>query len=591
MLKAENQVPRSRYVIFNLAAFFFMAVLAGRFFYLQIMNYDTYRKRADSNRIRAVSLDAPRGLILDRNGEILVDNYPTYVLYCIPGEMENRERQFGVIGENISMEKSMLESNYKKYYRTRFLPAKLAKDLSFDDLSRIEENKLNLPGVFYKQHPERIYNQKVRASHIVGYMKDLDNNAEEVKDKESDYKAGDLIGWVGLEKQYESTLRGDKGASFYQVDAFGREVGRVSEREDVVPTPGKNLETTIDISVQNTLERELEGMRGVGIVSIPETGEIIACASMPDYMPELFRGSMSGSDWRHIVSDTNKPLLNRFANGLYPPGSTFKMLTTIALLNNQKINPSEKIECTGSYEYGDRVFRCWNEDGHGLVNLEQAIEQSCNVYFYQTVQRVSLKDLWTVWDRFGFGKKTGYDFPTESNGTIPDRGYMNERYGRRGWAKGNLLNMAVGQGEILVTPVQMAMYINHLATEGRAGKLHFVKDKGGVSETSPHYSSRIWNSISDHMEKVVYGIRGTGKSANPKIKGLKVAGKTGTSENPHGEPHAWFIGYGEKDGRQLSLVLLVENSGHGGKVAAPKARRIFSSYFDRNPSQMAGVRP
>jgi len=214
MLKAENQVPRSRYVIFNLAAFFFMAVLAGRFFYLQIMNYDTYRKRADSNRIRAVSLDAPRGLILDRNGEILVDNYPTYVLYCIPGEMENREQQFGVIGENIRMEKSMLESNYKKYYRTRFLPAKLAKDLSFDDLSRIEENKLNLPGVFYKQHPERIYNKNVRASHIVGYMKDLDNNAEEVKDKQSDYKAGDLIGWVGLEKQYESTLRGEKVQPF-----------------------------------------------------------------------------------------------------------------------------------------------------------------------------------------------------------------------------------------------------------------------------------------------------------------------------------------------------------------------------------------
>ncbi|MDP6532835.1 MAG: penicillin-binding protein 2 [Candidatus Marinimicrobia bacterium] len=587
MLKAENQVPRSRYVIFNLAAFFFMAVLAGRFFYLQIMNYDTYRKRADSNRIRAVSLDAPRGLILDRNGEILVDNYPTYVLYCIPGEMENREKQFGVIGENIRMEKSMLESNYKKYYRTRFLPAKLAKDLSFDDLSRIEENKLNLPGVFYKQHPERIYNQKVRASHIVGYMKDLDNNAEEVKDKQSDYKAGDLIGWVGLEKQYESTLRGEKGATFYQVDAFGREVGHVAERDEVAPTPGENLETTIDISMQKTLERELEGLRAIGIVSIPETGEIIACASMPDYMPELFRGSMSGRDWSHIVSDTNKPLLNRFANGLYPPGSTFKMLTTVALLNNRKINPSEKIECTGFYEYGDRVFRCWNEDGHGFVNLEQAIEQSCNVYFYQTVQRISLKDLWTVWDRFGFGKKTGYDFPTEAKGTIPDRDFMNKRYGRRGWAKGNLLNMAVGQGEILVTPVQMAMYINHLATEGRAGKLHFVKGKGGVSDSSPHYSSPIWNRIRDHMEKVVYGLRGTGKSANPKIEGLNIAGKTGTSENPHGEPHAWFIGFGEKDGKQVSLVLLVENSGHGGEVAAPKARRIFSEYFNRSEIKMA----
>ncbi len=591
MLKADNQVPRSRYLAFNLLTFVLMAILLGRFFNLQILNYDTYRKRADSNRIRAVSLDAPRGLILDRNGVILVDNYPTYVLYCIPGEMESKEEQFSVIGQNIGLDKSILVSNYKKYYRTRFLPAKLAKDLSFDELSRIEENKLALPGVFYTQHPERIYTQKVRASHLVGYIKDLDNSAKVVADKQSDYEAGDLIGWVGLEKQYESSLRGEKGASFFQVDAFGREVGQIAEREDISPIPGRNLMTTIDITIQEALERELQGVRGVGIVSIPETGEIIACASSPDYLPELFRGSMSGIDWSHIVSDTNKPLLNRFANGLYPPGSTFKMLTTIALLNKQKINPSERIECTGSYEFGDRFFRCWKEEGHGFVNLEQAIEQSCNVYFYQTVQRISLKDLWMVWDRFGFGRKTGYDFPIESKGIIPDRAFMNKRYGRRGWARGNLLNMAVGQGEILVTPVQMAMYINHLATEGRAGKLHFVKGQGGISGSSPHYSNSIWEKISSHMGKVVYGLRGTGKSANPKIKGLKLAGKTGTSENPHGEPHAWFIGYGEKDGRKVSLVLLIENSGHGGEVAAPKARRIFAQYFNSESTQMAEKTP
>jgi penicillin-binding protein 2 len=168
---------------------------------------------------------------------------------------------------------------------------------------------------------------------------------------------------------------------------------------------------------------------------------------------------------------------------------------------------------------------------------------------------------------------------------------MNKRYGRRGWAKGNLLNMAVGQGEILVTPVQMAVYINHLATEGRAGKLHFVKGKGGISASRPHYSNRIWKKISSHMEKVVYGLRGTGKSANPNIAGLKLAGKTGTSENPHGEPHAWFIGYGEKDGRKISLVLMIENSGHGGEVAAPKARRIFAHYFNSVTAQMAEKTP
>ncbi|MBT3617821.1 MAG: penicillin-binding protein 2 [Candidatus Marinimicrobia bacterium] len=591
MLKTDNQVPKNRYIIFNGMTILLMLLLLARFFNIQIMNYDIYRKQADGNRIRGVSLEAPRGLILDRNGSILVDNYPTYVLYCIPGELENRRLEFSIISKDINLEESILESNYKKYYRSRFLPTKLAKDLSFDQLSRIEENKLALPGVFYKQHPERIYTQEVRASHILGYMKDLDNTSSKIKEKHSDYKAGDLIGWMGLEKQFESILRGEKGASFYQVDAFGREVGVVLEGNELLPTPGKNLVTTIDISIQKTLEQELKDLRGVGILSIPETGEIIACVSVPDYRPELFRGSMSGKDWNQVIYDTNKPLLNRFANGLYPPGSTFKMLTTIALLKNQRVNPAEKLECTGSYEFGDRFFRCWKETGHGFVNLEQAIEQSCNVYFYQTVQRLSLKELWTVWRQFGFGQELGFDFPTESKGIIPDRAFMNKRYGRRGWAKGNLLNMAVGQGEILVTPIQMATYINHLATEGKAGKLHFLKGNKVLSESSPHYSSHIWNQVNAYMKKVVYGLSGTGKSANPKINGLILAGKTGTAENPHGLPHAWFIGFGNKHGKQVSLVLLIENSGHGGEVAAPKARRIFAAYFNQSSTKIAEMSP
>ena len=578
MLKAENLIPRSRYLAVNAFIILVVLVLMGRFFMLQVLSYEKYKFKAESNRIRVVPLDAPRGLVRDRNGHILVDNYPTYVLYGIAGEIKNKQDQFRTISISTGIDTLTLAENFSKFYRSRFLPTKLAKDLTFSQLSRLEENRINLPGVLYKQYPERFYSQNIRASHLLGYLKELESRNQEKTAGEGDYELGDLVGWRGLEKQYENHLRGVKGAAYFEVDALGREVGKIEERPDLSPSPGTDLVTTLDLDLQRVLEKELSGYRGVGVLSNPETGEILACASMPDYEPELFRGTTSNAEWEGVIADTQKPLLNRFTNGLYPPGSTFKILTTIALLKNRKIDPEEAMICSANYEFGDRVFRCWNELGHGSTNLEKALAQSCNIYFYQAVQRLSLKQLEEVWKEFGFGQATGIDLPTELTGIVPNRELMNRLYGRRGWARGNILNLALGQGELLVTPVQMALYINHLATRGRAGKLHF-SGKPGKSESSPIYDSRLWELIEHYMQRVVYDARGTGRFSNPKIDNLTLAGKTGTAENPHGEPHAWFIGYGRKEGDLVSLVLLIENGGSGGEVAAPKARRIFKQVF------------
>ena len=364
---------------------------------------------------------------------------------------------------------------------------------------------------------------------MLGYVKEIDQKAMQRMGATVNYEYGDLVGWSGIENSYESTLRGEKGVSYYQVDAFGREAGKIERQENILPYPGNNISTTLDVSLQQLLEKELNGKRGVGIVSRPETGEILAYVSAPDYKPDLFTGLISNSDWQSVIADTNRPLLDRVANGTYPPGSIFKMLVAIALLEKNLITTQTEVFCTGSYEFYDRAFGCWNENGHGIVNLEQAIVQSCDVYFYQAIQKIKLDELAQVAKQFGIGLITHIDLPTEMKGLMPTRQFMNKLHGRWGWSKGALLNMAIGQGEILVTPLQMVRYINMLATKGKTRTLHIVKEKGDEIP-EPIFSNQSWELMHKYMGKVVSAPKGTGRRSNPKIPGLKIYGKTGTAD-------------------------------------------------------------
>ena len=586
MLKSPNSATKSTYRAMIVGVILLHMVLVFRFFQLQILDFKIYNQRAESNRIRAMSIPAPRGLILDRNGEIIVDNFPTYILYGIGAEIINKKHNYNVIMQSTGIDTTILKKNYLSYYRNQFVPTRLAKDLTINQLSRLEEEKNELSGIIYKQFPERSYNQKIYASHVLGYLKEIDKQQIEKLGKDNQLEYGELVGWSGIEKNYESSLRGKKGVTYYQVDAFGREAGKVGEKENILPNPGKNITTTLDVSLQQLLETELRGRRGVGIVSRPETGGILAYVSAPNYNPEFFTGLISNTDWQSVVADTNRPLLDRAANGLYPPGSIFKMVVAIALLEKKLINPQIEILCEGSYEFYDRTFGCWNENGHGKINLEQAIVQSCDVYFYQMVQKIKLDELAETAKQFGIGLETYIDLPYELKGIMPTKQFMNRLYGRWGWAQGAMLNIGIGQGEILVTPLQMSRYINMLATKGKARTLHIVKNKNhNIPE--PDISIESWNLMQDYMSKVVTAPKGTGLRSNPKILGLKIWGKTGTAENPHGEPHAWHIAYGEKNGEMISVVILLENGGHGGEVAAPLARSVFKHYFSSNRMKLA----
>lgn len=579
MLKAANLIPQRRLIIISGVVVALMVSLVLRFFYLQVYSHEIYKQKAEVNRIRAIPLNAPRGLILDRNEEIIVDNYPTYVLTAIPGEMIDKSKNFSIISECTGIDTSILEINYKKYYRGRFLPVRLAKDLTFDQLSRIEEHKNELTGINYIQFPERYFPGAVNAAHILGYVKEVDQSLLKELESQYQYIYGDLVGWRGLEKVYEKNLRGEKGIYFMEVDAHGREIGEPFDYQKENPTPGKDIKTSILMPLQKMLETELDGLRAVALVSLPKTGEMLTMVSKPDYRPDLFTGTTTVMEWQNIISNPEKPLLNRITHGLYPPGSTLKMVTAMLLMEQKKITFSEKINCNGIYELGDRQFRCWQEEGHGDMDLEQAITQSCNIYFYHMVQRISMDEWAEACRDFGFGEITRIDLPSEAKGVVPNSKFMNKTYGRWGWSKGHLLNLSLGQGEMVVTPIQMMKFTNLLAMKGMAPSLNIVHREDHENEFVNNYSKNTWINIERFMNSVMATTHGTGKRANPQINGLKVAGKTGTAQNPHGEPHAWFIGYGQKNDQLVSVVILIENGGSGGETAAPIAGKVFEFLF------------
>ena len=578
MLKSPNTVLKTRLWVFYIFVIFVHFLIIARFFKIQILDNEKYSKRAKSNYVRALSLPAPRGLILDRNGEIIVDNYPTYVLFAIGAEIKDKSKNFEIISKSTGIDTSILIKNYKNNYRSRFIPTKIAKDLTIEQLSKLEEEKNNLSGIIYKQFPERIYHPKVKATHVLGYLKEV--NQEMIDNfKIAKYSYGDLVGWAGIEKQYESSLRGEKGVSYYQVDAFGREAGKVEVYDDLLSEPGGNLSTTLDLNMQLLVEEIYKDLKGSVIVSKPKTGEVLAYLSSPDYDPDLFTGLVSSKDWQKVVSDPDRPLLDRTTNGLYPPGSIYKMIVAIELLEKKLVDENWTATCTGEYEFYDRVHKCWDENGHGVVDVESAIAQSCDVYFYEAIQKVRLNNLEKRSMDFYHGIPTGIDLPSEMKGKVPNRKYMNKLYGRYGWSTGAMLNISIGQGEILVTPIQMAAYVNILATKGVSNKLHLVKTEINEDLKSISVNPKTWEIIHNSMREVVYGKKGTGKLSNPNIPGVVVSGKTGTAENPHGETHAWYIGFADYDSKDMiSVVVLVENGGGGGSIASPIARKIFKKY-------------
>ncbi len=555
-------------------------VLGFRLFQMQIVNQQEYEIKSSDNSVKSIELDPLRGLFYDRNMTLLVSNSPAYTLRITPADYDTSLNKLleTVIDADSGFINNFL---YKNRAYSKYFPLRLKRGIDFKVVSWIEENSYNLQGIDYILELYRNYPAGIIASHAFGYTKEI--SAEQLTKNKEFYKQGDFVGYNGIEKTYEDILRGKKGYTYVLVDSRRRELGNFKNgADDLPPINGRSVVLTFDAETQLAAEKELEGKRGALVAIDPSTGEILAFVSAPEYDLNKFSFITPKDFISALYNDPSKPLFNRATMSINPPGSTFKMLSAIAALDLGLITPSYTINCTGGFTYG-RFFKC--HGSHGIVNVVSAIEKSCNTFFYKLIYKIGLERWKEYASKFGFGKKTNVDIPEEIAGLIPDENYYIKRYGDN-WPKSIMASLGIGQGEVSVTPLQLAHYTALIANNGTSVQPHFVKgylDKN-TNELIPLKFNPVNTGVDKSVIKIVKDgmflvVNGRGTATHIKLEDIEIAGKTGTAQNPHGEDHAWFVAFAPFDNPKIALAVLVENVGFGGTHSAPIAKRIIETYL------------
>jgi penicillin-binding protein 2 len=581
---------RSMPIVYALLAIVFTTLLA-RLFYLQVIEQNFLKEVSSQNSIRKIPIDAPRGLMFDRNGVVVVDNQPLYTLQVTPSEFDNKLLPF--LSELLGVTVAELEAKIAEGRAyNRFVPTKVVRDLTPLQLARIEENLWRLPGVSFAMESKRKYLPNVRGSNIFGYAKAISKAMYEKVPKEI-YARDDIIGYRGLEKYYEDVLRGTKGTRYLLVNSLGRHVGDWEGGAKNIPyQTGNDLYLTIDAELQGVAESLLTatGKSGAFVAMDAQNGDILACTSQPDYDLNILGGFTEASAWQAIVNDPRNPLFDRTIQTRYPPGSTYKIISAIAALEDSVAKPSTTFYCTGHFKFGNKDFLCHRGHGHGSVDMTRAIQVSCNSYFYNLVRRIGF-ERWTKYGKmFGFGQKTGVDIPDEQTATIPSREYFDKLYGKRGWTEGYIISLGIGQGEMGASPMQMVRYVAALGNFGTLLQPRFVrayrdKNSGAIVELPPVQEKLpISKSTFDLVRNGMLLAVENGTGGRARVPNVKVAGKTGTAQNPHGEDHAWFICFAPFEKPTVAIAVLVENAGFGGTIAAPIAGEWLKRYFQKYPT-------
>ncbi|MBN2364777.1 MAG: penicillin-binding protein 2 [Calditrichaeota bacterium] len=567
-----------KYVLYGTLTAIFL-ILALQFFNLQISQSSLYTEKSLENSVKMVTQFPVRGNIYDHDGRLIVDNRPAFSLYLIP--VETTERTIQIVSDLIDIPAAEIRKELRK--AGRFQPVKVMRQVDIEKLTWIQENITDLPGIEWKSEPKRHYIRDSGLAHLLGTLGEID---EHELDAYPQLEPGDIVGKKALERTFDDEIRGSKGYRFVNVDAAGRVVGQVTNNKTIRPEPGKHLYLTIDFRLQAYADSLMEGKRGALIAMNTRTGGILTLLSKPDYDVSKLSGVISSEIWDHLLNDPHHPLYDRVCQSGYPPGSTYKLVAAIAALNEGIISPYRKMNCPGYFVIGRKTVRCWKAEGHGTLDLEGAIKNSCNVYFYQLGLLIGL-DAWNKYSKlFHFGQRTGIELTNENPGLVPSTSYYNRVYGEGKWTKGMLANLAIGQGEILVTPLQMTQFVSILANRGILHKPHLgyklVDPLTGREEELPAESTKIEGIRSSVYDLILEGMRevvdgGTGGLS--RLYGISSAGKTGTAQNPHGKDHAWFIGYAPFENPEIAICVLVENGGSGGGVSAPIAGAYLKKYF------------
>ena len=583
MFDAENFGSLTRYTVFRSVLGLMFLLLVGRLLQLQLLYHSEMGKKSEENSVRAVIKEPIRGYIFDRNGTLIVDDGPSFTVTVTPASFDpSTLNRLAALLRMVPRE--VADKITKGRSTARFTPTRIKRDIDYKTLSAIEETLFSLPGVDYQVESKRIYSTKMHATHLLGYVKEI-SDAQLARSSEV-YHQGDVVGATGLESSYEPMLRGEKGYEFHSVNAQGQFLGRYDEgKSDLQAKEGFDLTLCLDASVQAVAESLMANYRGAVVALDPNDGGIIAMVSKPDFDPSVFSGVTPTQLWQKLNSDTTKPLFNRATMTRYPPGSTFKMVIAAAGLQEGLADEDFRIHCKGVYRFGNRVFKDLHV--HGSTNITEAIQRSCNIFFYQLVMKVGLDRFAKYSEMFGFGEPTGVDVNEETDGLIPSTEHYDRVYGKGKWTQGLVVNLGIGQGEIGVSPLQMASYASALANGGTIHQPHAVlsirNKRTGTVDLIEHHSREVGVEpgvmaiLREGMRRVVQEPGGTGSMA--RLPGIISAGKTGTAENPHGDDHAWYVGFAPFENPTIAVAVMVENAGFGGTKAAPVAGTVMRQYL------------
>jgi penicillin-binding protein 2 len=535
---------------------------------LQVFEGRKYSRLSEKNRIRMKFATAPRGKIYERRGVEIANTRPGFYVSIIRAAIDSfaigELSRILAVDETVIIEKSNIEKNPFKH-------VKIAHDISYEQLSLIEEKIEMLNGVEVGVEPLRNYPYGELLFHLIGYVGEI---TPQELEKDPSYAIGDYRGKMGLEEYYESILRGTPGIEYLEVDALGKEVGKITEKRSIPLIAGEDLFTTIDIVLTESVAVYLQDYEKAACVCLdPQSGEVLVLYSKPGFDPNLFTHGLQEIEWDILFNDPNAPMYNRATMSCYPCGSTYKPFVALSALDSKIVDPKKRFDpCYGAYRLGRRIFHCWRK--HGSLALSDAIIKSCDIYFYQLGTLVGVDTLFERSSRIGFGKKTGIDLPNEKEGLMPDRGWFEKRYGRN-WTRGHIFNLSIGQGDILVTPIQLACAFTMFVNEGKIPIPHIIS-----KNDTTYFTTDISTEAIDTVKQALAGVvaRGTGTLA--RVPNIAVCGKTGTSQNPHGEDHSLFVGFAPAENPKILVCLIVENAGHGGSVAAPITGKILKSYLN-----------
>jgi penicillin-binding protein 2 len=575
---------RAKAAFWVFAGLLFLAL--AYYWRLQILEHKKYLELAEANRTRERVLPAPRGLILDRNDRILADNTAAFTVSLVRENVKDEAASYAAISRLLGLDEPTLRERVALHKdRQLFEPIVIADGLTAEAVAPLESRRLELPELVVEPEPQRIYRSGTLAAHVLGYLQE--QGPAELRDHpERRTRPGELVGRTGIEKVYDDLLRGEDGKAIEVVDSLGR---IQSAQASQYPTQGRNLKLTIDSEIQAAAERALEGREGVIIAMDPRSGDVLALASSPTYDPNRFITRFTPKEWTDLINDPNSPLENRAIRGLYAPGSIFKLVMSLAGLGFGYVTPATTVYCSGSIPIYGSVRHCWFAPGHGAMNLADAIKNSCNIYFYALGRRMGIDQIALAASRLGLGKRTGIDLVGEKEGLVPSSEWK-EAAMKEPWFPGETISVSIGQGQLQVTPIQIAAMTALIARRGVPVRPRLVRPAKEPAALPPVdlFSASMFEEVIKGMWR---SVNDGGTGAGARVEGLEACGKTGSTQTMSREAaerlaragriiktHSWFSGFAPREEARIVVTVLVEFGGGGGATAAPVAGRIFETW-------------